>query len=299
MEETLTPEVAASLLQAVAEGDGIEDSVSIQTLLALSEMALDLERLPLCERLAEVGHRRAVAEDALEEAAWALFLIARVILKDALGRIEEALLAGEEVNLDARLVGALNEAREAAESLDDQRLIGNIDQLQGIHHRAIGDLHRARQFFTTSLAAKMDTDDGLGAANSLHNLGELEMSLENHEDALGFFDRAAEMFEEVEQPLESAHSLSLASHALIHLDRLGEARERLEVSLDIGRDAQDETTQIVAHWGLADIGHLIEDIPLEIENLQAAVVLFIHLEQAVPHQLRTRLDAMVDALDSD
>ena len=50
MEETLTPEVAASLLQAVAEGDGIEDTVSIRTLLALSEMALDLEQLPLCER---------------------------------------------------------------------------------------------------------------------------------------------------------------------------------------------------------------------------------------------------------
>ena len=83
MEETLTPEAAASLLQAVAEGDGIEDTVYIQTLLALSEMALDLEQLPLCERLAEVGHRRAVADDSLEEAAWALFLIARVILKDA------------------------------------------------------------------------------------------------------------------------------------------------------------------------------------------------------------------------
>ena len=299
MEETLTPEAAASLLQAVAEGDGIEDSVSVQTLLALAEMALDLERLPLCERLAESGHRRAVAEDATEEAAWALFLIARVILKDALGRIEEALLAQQEVNLDARLVGALNEARDAAESIGDQRLIGNIDQLQGIHHRAIGDLHRARQLFTSSLAAKTDTGDGLGAANSLHNLGELEMSLENHENALGFFDRAAEAFEEVEEPLEGAHSLSLASHALIHLDRLDEARERLETSLDIGRDAQDESTQIVAHWGLADIGHLTEDIPLELENLQAAVVLFIHLEQAVPDHLRTRLDAMIDALDSE
>ena len=299
MEETLTPEVAASLLQTVAEGDGIEDTVSIRTLLALSEMALDLEQLPLCEKLAESGHRRAVEEDSPEEAAWALFLIARVILKDALGRIEEALLAGQDVNLDARLVGALNEAREVAESIDDQRIIGNIDQLQGIHHRAIGDLTRARQLFTSSLAAKIDTDDGLGAANSLHNLGELEMSLDNHEDALGFFDRAAEGFEEVEQPLEAAHSLSLSSHALIHLNRIDEARERLEVSLDIGRDAQDESTQIVAHWGLADIGHLTEDISLEIENLQAAVVLFIHLEQAVPHQLRTRLDAMVDALDSD
>ena len=60
-------------------------------------------------------------EDSPEEAAWALFLIARVILKDALGRIEEALLAGQDVNLDARLVGALNEAREVAESIDDQR----------------------------------------------------------------------------------------------------------------------------------------------------------------------------------
>ncbi len=299
MEESLTPEAAASLLQAVAEGEGIEDTVSIQTLLALSEMALDLEQLPLCERLAEAGHRRAVVEDSFEEAAWALFLIARVILKDALGRIEEAILAEKEVTLDARLVGALSEAREAAESIDNQRLIGNIDQLQGIHHRAIGDLPRARQLFTSSLAAKTDTDDGLGAANSLHNLGELEMSLENHEDALGFFDRAAEKFEEVGQPLEGAHSLSLASHALIHLERLDEARERLEVSLDIGRDAQDESTQIVAHWGLADIGHLTEDIPLEIENLQAAVVLFIHLEQAVPNELRTRLDTMVDALDSN
>ena len=99
--------------------------------------------------------------------------------------------------------------------------------------------------------------------------------------------------------MEGAHSLSLASHALIHLERLDEARERLETSLDIGRDAQDESTQIVAHWGLADIGHLTEDISLELENLQAAVVLFIHLEQAVPDHLRTRLDAMIDALDSE
>ena len=55
MEDTLSPEAAASLLQAIAEGQGIEESVSTQTLLALAEMALDLERMEICEQLAFSG----------------------------------------------------------------------------------------------------------------------------------------------------------------------------------------------------------------------------------------------------
>ena len=85
---------------------------------------------------------------------------------------------------------------------------------------------------------------------------------------------------------------------MIQLNRLEEAKTRLENSLEIGRDLEDSSTQIVAHWGLADLGHLTQDIALELENLQAAVVLFIHLEKPVPDALRIRLDAMVDSLDS-
>ena len=298
MEETLTPEAAASLLQAIADGEGIEDSVSTGTLLALAEMALDLERMGICERLALAGLTKAEKEENMEARAWSLFLIARVKLTDALQRIEEAHLEEETVHLDAGLLGALQDARIAAEELNDLRLIGNIDQLEGIHYRAIGDIVRARDAFVRSLGSKESTGDTLGAANSLHSLGEVSMDQAEFEDALGFFDRAAETYESVEQMLDCAHAMSLSSHALIQLNRLEEAKTRLENSLDIGRDLEDSSTQIVAHWGLADLGHLTQDIALELENLQAAVVLFIHLEKPVPDALRIRLDAMVDSLDS-
>ncbi|MEC7391418.1 MAG: hypothetical protein VX655_04955, partial [Candidatus Thermoplasmatota archaeon] len=87
-------------------------------------------------------------------------------------------------------------------------------------------------------------------------------------------------------------------HALIQINHLEEANERLENSLEIGREMEDISTQIVAHWGLADLGHLTRNISLELENLQAAVVLFIHLERPVPEALRNRLDEMIDSLDS-
>ena len=66
MEETLTPEAAASLLQAIADGEGIEDSVSTGTLLALAEMALDLERMEICDRLALAGLTKAEKEENME-----------------------------------------------------------------------------------------------------------------------------------------------------------------------------------------------------------------------------------------
>jgi tetratricopeptide (TPR) repeat protein len=298
MEETLTPEAAAALLQAIANGEGIEESVSTETLLALAEMALDLERMEICERLALAGHAKATKHENVESVAWALFLIARVKLTDALQRIEEAHLEEKTVHLDAGLLGALQEARIAAEDLNDLRLIGNIDQLEGIHYRAIGDVVRARDAFVRSLGSKEATGDNLGAANSLHSLGEVAMDQEEFEDALGFFDRAAETYESVEEMLECAHAMSLSSHSLIQMNRLDEAKNRLETSLNIGREMEDSSTQIVAHWGLADLGHLTEDISLELENLQAAVVLFIHLEKPVPVALRTRLDAMIDAIES-
>ena len=298
MEETLTPEAAASLLQAIANGDGIEESISTQTLLALAEMALDLERMEICERLALSGHSKAIKEENMEAGAWALFLIARVKLTDALQRIEEAHLEEEIVHLDAGLLGALQDARIAAEDLNDLRLIGNIDQLEGIHYRAIGDVLRAKDAFVRSLGSKKSTGDTLGAANSLHSLGEVSMDQAEFEDALGFFDQAAEIYESVDEMLECAHAMSLSSHVLIQLNRLDEAKTRLQNSLEIGRTIEDSSTQIVAHWGLADLGHLTEDIALELENLQAAVVLFIHLEKPVPDALRIRLDAMIDALDS-
>ena len=298
MEETLTPQAAASLLQAISEGTGIEESVSTQTLLALAEMALDLNRIEICERLALTGHEKASFDEDKESMAWALFLTARVKLTDTLERIEEARLEEQEIHIDAGLIGALQEARVAAEELEDLRLIGNIDQLEGIHHRAIGDIVGARDAFVRSLASKEETEDILGTANSLHSLGEIAMDQEEFEDALAFFERAAETYENADEMLECAHAMSLCSHALIQIDRLDEAKNKLEAALDIGKENDDESTQIVAHWGLADLGHLTQDIGLELENLQAAVVLFIHLERPVPEALRIRLDQMIDSLEA-
>ena len=298
MEETLTPEAAASLLQAISEGQGIEDSVSTQTLLALAEMALDLERMEICEKLALSGHKKASFDEDKEAIAWSLFLIARVKLSDTLQRIEEARFDESEIHIDAILLGALQEARNAAERLEDLRLIGNIDQLEGIHQRAIGDVEGARNSFVRSLASKEETGDVIGIANSLHSLGEIAMDLNQFEDALGFFDRAAETYETAGEMLDCAHAMSLSSHALIKINKLDDAAKRLENALEIGRDNEDPSTQIVAHWGLADLGHLRQDIALELENLQAAVVLFIHLEIPVPDALRIRLDEMIDGLES-
>ena len=298
MEETLSPEAAASLLQAISEGGGIEESVSTQTLLALAEMALDLNKMEICERLALSGHAKASFDDDKQAMAWALFLIARVKLSDTLLRIEEARVEEQEIHIDAGLLGAFQEARNSAEDLNDVRLIGNIDQLEGIHHRAIGDVVGARDAFVRSLASKEETGDILGTANSLHSLGEIAMDQEEFVDALAFFDRAAETYEMADEMLECAHAMSLSSHALIETDRLEEANERLENALEIGRENDDASTQIVAHWGLADLGHLTQDIALELENLQAAVVLFIRLERPVPDALRTRLDEMIDSLES-
>ena len=298
MEETLTPQAAASLLQAISEGTGIEESVSTKTLLALAEMALDLNRIEICERLALTGHEKASFDEDKESMAWALFLTARVKLTDTLERIEEARLEEQEIHIDAGLMGALQEARVAAEELEDLRLIGNIDQLEGIHHRAIGDIVGARDAFVRSLASKEETEDILGTANSLHSLGEIAMDQEEFEDALAFFERAAETYENADEMLECAHAMSLCSHALIQIDRLDEAKNKLETALDIGKENDDESTQIVAHWGLADLGHLTQDIGLELENLQAAVVLFIHLERPVPEALRIRLDQMIDSLEA-
>ncbi|MEC8721926.1 MAG: tetratricopeptide repeat protein, partial [Candidatus Thermoplasmatota archaeon] len=263
-----------------------------------AEMALDLERMEICEKLAFSGHAKASYDDDKESMAWALFLIARVKLSDTLQRIQDAKLDDQEIHVDGGLLGALQEARDAAEELKNIRLIGNIEQLEGIHLKALGNITGARDSFVRSLASKEEIGDVLGTANSLHSLGEIAMDQNQFEDALAFFDRAAETYEMAQEMIECAHSLSLSSHALIQINRLDEANERLENSLEIGREMEDISTQIVAHWGLADLGHLTENISLELENLQAAVVLFIHLERPVPVALRNRLDEMIDSLDS-
>ena len=74
--------------------------------------------------------------------AWALFLIARVKLSDTLQRIQDARVDDQEIHIDVGLLGALQEAREAAEDLQNIRLIGNIEQLEGIHQKALGNIYQ-------------------------------------------------------------------------------------------------------------------------------------------------------------
>ena len=129
--------------------------------------------------LAAVAAYRAVA-DVLDEnlAAQAYFCLGRVSWRQ--GRFDAA-------------VDAFNSARALAERSGDQELRARVDNGVGAVHYARGDYPRARQAYAE---AQAQTVDRTMRGRILLNLGVIENIQGNYHEALSFYERAFNLFDE-------------------------------------------------------------------------------------------------------
>ena len=89
-------------------------------------------------------------------------------------------------------------------------------------------------------------------------------------------------------------ALADIAHLLLKEGIIDEARNMLELSLDIARSLDDDVGLIVAHWGLADAAHLETDDEEEILHLSQVVAAHLQADLRLPEQLTLRLSELTE-----
>lgn len=86
--------------------------------------------------------------------------------------------------------------------------------------------------------------------------------------------------------------LADVAHRLLKEGHIDEARNMLELSLDIARSLDDDVGLIVAHWGLADTAHIEGDDGEELLHLSQVVAAHLQADMRLPEQLTERLSIL-------
>ena len=92
--------------------------------------------------------------------------------------------------------------------------------------------------------------------------------------------------------LDEMSALADIAHRVLKEGLLDEARNMLELSLDIARSLDDDVGLIVAHWGLADAAHIEGDEKEELLHLSQVVAAHLQADMRLPEQLTERLSAL-------
>ena len=82
------------------------------------------------------------------------------------------------------------------------------------------------------------------------------------------------------------------AHRLLKGGHIDEARNMLELSLDIAQSLDDDVGLIVAHWGLADAAHIEGDESEELLHLSQVVAAHLQADKRLPEQLTERLSGL-------
>ncbi len=130
-------------------------------------------------------------------------------------------------------------------SLEELRIFEGLGERVGLSqslnnvgnsYRRLGEHEKALEHHRRSLAIKVEVGDRNGAGFSHHNIGEVFSDQGLHSEALESFARAEKEWQAVGNRRALAAALKSEGLALEALGRLGQARERLQASLELRRD---------------------------------------------------------------
>lgn len=197
------------------------------------------------------------------------------------------------------------QALALAESLKKTASVGRVYNNIGTMHFYQGNLALAREYFDRSLVAKRKDPGAESAdyANTVANLGILDLEIGNTRSALDYLQQSVAIYEKSGNVPRSVLSLLNFGRAQISAGWLDDAESTLKRAMKLAEDAKEDTA--IAHilflQGMIsrDRGELMEAIALQqrslatrIEKNEAAAVAESHVELS---QLWLRRERPVDA----
>lgn len=196
------------------------------------------------DRLAFVaGRRERWAEAVLHaEASTGLFreIGDRRSLAIALTRLGRSRYGAKEWE---RATVAYREALELRREQGDRQGTGRVLLYLGQTHQALDDLEEALRYHHEAL----ELLEGAGwHAHVYHNLGVLHRSVGQSESALGYLDRAEELYEDLGATRFQAATIHQRGRTLLELGRPAAAVSQLERALELQRGREGEAVALVS-----------------------------------------------------
>ncbi len=134
----------------------------------------------------------------------------------------------------------LAKALEIGEALGDKGLIARASNNLGAACNVSGDRYGAIQYYQKCLLNSAELEDRAGEARAYHNIGMTYSELKNWSEAAGFFRKAAELAEELND--KGLHYLSILglAEARVRMGELREGEELCEHALAAARTRDDK-----------------------------------------------------------
>lgn len=133
---------------------------------------------------------------------------------------------------------------------------------KGVLADSQGDLEKAQKFYIERIKLALDSGNNLDAAESLYNLGDIEKTKHNYEEAESFYEQSQSLYEKTESPIGLSNVLNRKAQLFIRMNRFQEAKEILNRQLEIERKQGDKASLLDALQDIANNYMDLEEIDL-------------------------------------
>jgi tetratricopeptide (TPR) repeat protein len=123
-------------------------------------------------------------------------------------------------------------ARDTFQALGEPRTVAVIWHQIGMAHRLAGRYQASEQAYRESLAIKVRENNFLGQANTLQELGSLYSQIDRDEEAVTFYQQAAEILVRSESLAREGLVRYNLADTLVKLRRYPEARQELQRAIE-------------------------------------------------------------------
>tara|TARA_B100001287_G_C22644942_1_gene512180 strand:+ start:571 stop:1419 length:849 start_codon:yes stop_codon:yes gene_type:complete len=270
MDADMSPEMAHQVLEMLT-GGGSMDNINTSLALRLIPLAQDLGKEELIERLLE--HATKVARNE-EERGWARFEALKVM----------------EAGLDSFVRLA-----EEAESIEQaQALTAAVHHYVALLYLAEARLDEARATAQHALRVRQTANDKQGLAYGMALLMTIAKRQHDEDTAIAVGTERLELLMALNDHEGQMEALADIAHCQATVGEIGAARDLFNQSLDLAKQLESLSGQLVARWGLADLAEIEQDYETAMLVLSDSLHEFIALNAPAPAPLRQRIKDLTD-----
>ena len=265
MDADMSPEMALQVLDMLT-GGGSMDNINTSLALRLIPLAQELDDNDLVERLLEHASNIAASD---EERGWARFEALKVM--DA------------EVDTYLRLA-------EDAETIDEgQALNAAVHHYVALLYLADQKLDEARATAQHALRLRQTLEDKEGLSYGLALLMMVAKRQHDEHTAIAVGTERLELLMTLKDDVGQMEALADLAHCQATIGEFGAARDLFDRSLELAKNLDSLSGQLVARWGLADLLEIEQDYENAMLVLSDCLHEFIAADVAAPAALRQRV----------
>lgn len=180
--------------------------------------------------------------------------------------------AYQQISRCEEAISPLEQAIEYYELTGEQLMLVIAKNNLGLVYRDLKRYSEAGQLFAQSLRLSNETDNRIGAADSQNNLGTIYLMTGDTDRAIGWLEKARNIYEEAGVKLKLPHNLMMLGECYVQKAQrklrngrsaqgtLRKAKLHMEKSLSVAQEVNDSKEQAIAYSGLAVVYLLLNDL---------------------------------------